>query len=95
MSTRDEEARYERAGRRVKELRALYLHATIFVVVNAGLHAIDFLTSPGVYWAFWPLLGWGVGLAAHAFVTFRWLPLFGPAWEERKIKELMEKRRGT
>lgn len=43
----------------------LYVHATIFVLVNATLLLIDALT-PGSWWFFWPLAGWGIGLAAHA-----------------------------
>jgi hypothetical protein len=92
-STPDERARYERARRRVRELRAFYVHATVFVAVNALLHAINFLTEPRVYWAGWPLFGWGIGLAAHAFATYRWVPFLGRDWEARKIAELMEKDR--
>ncbi len=40
------------------------------MVVNAGLVAINLLTSPGEYWFYWPMLGWGLGLAAHGIVTY-------------------------
>ena len=46
----------------------LYVHATIFVLVNATLLLIDALT-PGSWWFFWPLAGWGIGLAAHALTV--------------------------
>ena len=35
----------------------------------------------------WPALGWGVGIAFHAISVFG----IGKSWEERKIRELMEK----
>jgi hypothetical protein len=73
----DDRARYERARRRVQELRAFYVHLTVFVAVNILLHVINFATAPGVYWAFWPLLGWGIGLLAHALATYRWMPFAG------------------
>jgi hypothetical protein len=93
MATPEEQARYERARRHVREIRGFYLHAIVFVAVNALLHIINFVTAPGVYWAFWPLLGWGIGLAAHGLVTYRWAPFLGHDWEERKIRELMDRDR--
>jgi hypothetical protein len=87
----DDRERYERARRRVHELRAFYIHLTVFVGVNIFLHVINFVTAPGKYWAFWPLLGWGIGLLAHAAATYRWMPFAGQEWEERKIRELMDK----
>jgi hypothetical protein len=93
MSTPEERARYERARRRVRELRGFYLHGLVFAGVNVLLHAVNFATSPGVYWAFWPLLGWGIGLVAHGLATYRWMPFFGRDWEERKIRQLMERDR--
>jgi hypothetical protein len=89
----EERERYERARRRVRELRGFYVHATLFVAVNVLLHIINFATSPRTYWAFWPLFGWGIGLLAHALATYRFMPFAGKDWEERKIRELMEKDR--
>ena len=33
--------------------------------MNVVLLVINLLASPGVPWAIWPLLGWGVGVASH------------------------------
>jgi hypothetical protein len=93
MTTPDEAARYARARRRVQELRAFYTHAIVFVAVNALLHVINLVAAPGVYWAGWPFLGWGIGLLAHGLVTYRWMPFTSKDWEERKIKELMDRDR--
>jgi hypothetical protein len=90
----DDRERYERARRRVRELRGFYVHLTVFVGVNVLLHVINFATAPRSYWAFWPLLGWGIGLLAHAIATYRWMPFAGTEWEARKIRELMDKERG-
>lgn len=49
------------------ERRSLLAHGLTFLLVNAGLIIIWLLTSPGGYfWPEWPLLGWGIGLGAHA-----------------------------
>lgn len=61
------------------------LHAAIFVALNILLHVINFVAAPKVYWAFWPLFGWGIGLLAHGLATYRWMPCLGKEWEERKI----------
>jgi hypothetical protein len=81
-----------RARKRVEELRGFYVHAAIFAIVNAALFTIDWFASPGTTWFYWPLLGWGVGFAAHAVVTLFGGP-FGADWEERKTRELAERYR--
>jgi hypothetical protein len=30
---------------------------------------------------------------AHGLATYRWMPVLGKEWEERKIRELMDKER--
>jgi hypothetical protein len=51
--------RYERVRARVKALKGFYIHATAFVLVNIALFAINVLVG-GVWWFYWPLLGWGI-----------------------------------
>jgi len=87
----DDQDRYRRARRRVREIRAFYIHLTVFVAVNILLHLINFVASATVYWAFWPLVSWGIGLLAHGLATYRWMPFAGKEWEARKIRELMDK----
>jgi len=59
------------------ELRAkeiFFAHLGIYVGVNALLAYLDLSTNPERTWFYWPLAGWGAGLAAHAigvFVTHR------------------------
>jgi hypothetical protein len=91
----DEQQLYERARTRVGALKGFYLHATAFVVVNIGLFAINVLAG-GVWWFYWPLMGWGIGLGLHALAMFGvggggpW----GQDWEERKTRDIMSKERG-
>ncbi len=46
-----------------------YLHATVFLLVNALLWSLA-LASGGGHWAAFPTLGWGIGLAVHGIVVF-------------------------
>ena len=48
----------------------LYIHATVYVAVNVLLITINLSTVPGQLWFQWPLLGWGIGLLAHAAAAF-------------------------
>lgn len=47
---------------------ALVWHAGIYCGVNVLLVLINLWTS-GEYWFQWPLLGWGAGLALHAWIV--------------------------
>ena len=42
----DDQERYKRARRRVREIRAFYIHLAVFVAVNLLLHLINFVTPP-------------------------------------------------
>ena len=48
----------------------LYIHATVYVAVNVLLITINLSTATGQLWFQWPLLGWGIGLLAHAATAF-------------------------
>jgi hypothetical protein len=58
------------ARRRVRAKLGLYIHASVYVVVNAFLALVQSQATPQIYWSLWPLAGWGIGLAIHAAVVF-------------------------
>jgi hypothetical protein len=55
----------EEAERRAQARMSVRVHAFVYVLVNAGLLALDYLTDGRFDWAWWPMLGWGIGLLAH------------------------------
>ena len=58
------------AKRRVFLKKIIRWHVILFLVINALLCAIFYLTTPGGYfWPMWSILGWGVGLIIHIAVT--------------------------
>ncbi|MFH0778114.1 MAG: 2TM domain-containing protein [Candidatus Eisenbacteria bacterium] len=87
----EENERYQRAKQRVEEIKGFYVHFSVYLIVNAGLVLINLLTSSHELWFYWPLLGWGIGIVAHAVSVFGLGGFWGPEWEERKIRELMDK----
>ena len=77
------------AIRRADMKLAFRSHLMAYVIVNAGLVAINLLTSPGYFWAIWPIIGWGVGLAAHAVTVY----MDGEGMRDRLIEQELEKLR--
>lgn len=88
--------RYDYARKRAKAIAGFYKHLAAYLIVNFFLIATrffqvddssDFLTFNTFSTAFF----WGIGLALHAFNTFGVKLALGQDWEERKIREYMEK----
>jgi len=72
----EERARIEReirakATKRVWAKLGFRWHLFIYAVVNAGLAAINLQHDSTYLWFLWPMGGWGIGLAMHAFATFQ------------------------
>ncbi len=87
------EEAYLRAQKKVKALVGFYWHLASYVIVN--LFLIILITSNGVpffsFGTFATAFFWGIGLFFHFLGVFGPGLLFGKNWEERKIKELMDK----
>ena len=94
----DQHERYKIAAKRVKEIKSFYTHLAVYLVINT---LIIFYNSNSNFFgdgsinisfdSFSTAFFWGIGLFCH------WASVFGPNlflgknWEERKIKELMDK----
>ena len=91
-----DQIRYEVAVKRVKKLKGFYTHALVYGVINIMIVIINIQNlEPGESYFqfrnFMTAFFWGIGLLAHAMVIFIPYFILGKDWEERKIKELMEK----
>lgn len=96
------EQRYIRAKKRVKAIKGFYIHLIVYVIVNIFISGIIIFgllhngynientwSNFGVYstWLFW-----GIGMFFHWLGVFGFKSLgFGTDWEEKKIREMMEK----
>lgn len=96
------EQNYIKAKKRVKDIKGFYTHLIVYLIVNlfisfvivfgllsSGYDLKDALTNFGVYstWLFW-----GIGIFFHWLGVFGFNSIgFGKNWEEKKIKEIMEK----
>jgi uncharacterized membrane protein YecN with MAPEG domain len=87
-----DDERYEKAKKRVEELKKFYGNLVTYVAINIVLIIINLLTSPGNLWFYWVTIFWGIAILLHASRVFILKGRFlGEEWEERKIRELMEK----
>lgn len=92
MEKFDKENKYLRAKERVEELKKFYSNLTSYLIIIPSLAIINYLTNGFSYaWFLWAALGWGIGLIFHAAKAFGWSPIFNKDWEERKIKEYMDR----
>ena len=74
------------ALRRVRKLKAFYLHLTQYIVVITILAVVNITTNSHYLWFLWAALGWGVGVLSHALITFDKLPFLGAEWERRQVE---------
>ncbi len=78
----------QQARRQARREREFYGHLASYLIINAFFVALNLLTSPGEIWFIFPMMGWGIGIAAHAASVFGF-PGRRRDWEERRVKELM------
>ena len=97
-----QEQKYIRAKKKVKEIKGFYIHFAVYIIINIFISGIivygltrdeeynfsDAITHFGVYstWLFW-----GIGVFFHWLGVFGFKSVLSQSWEDRKIKELMEK----
>lgn len=82
---------YEEARKRVREVKGFYTNLFTYIIVNVFLAIINLITSPTRLWFIWVVIVWGIGIAYQAYSVFGKNRMFGAEWEEKKIKEYMDK----
>ena len=78
---------YYKAKKRVDEIKGFYSNLLSYAIVIPFLAFVNYKTYWGFQWFWFPMVGWGIGIILHAFGVFG----YGKDWEERKIREIMEK----
>ena len=95
------EERYRRAEKRVKEIKGFYWHLFWYLAVNIFLtfggsirgffYDGSFEMRSFNFGMFSVWFFWGIGLVGHWLHVFGMNIFFSRNWEERKIKEYMDK----
>ena len=81
---------YISARKRLDKLKDFYGSLVAYVIVIPFLVFINLRTFSGVHWFWFPMLGWGIGLAFQAYEVYGKDKYFGKSWEDKKIREFME-----
>lgn len=86
------EYKYAKAKKKVEKIKGFYVHLIVTVLIIPVLIFINLKFVPSYHWFYYPIIGMLIG------VFFHWLGVFGiekiglgKDWEERKIKEFLEK----
>ena len=86
-----ENSKYVRAVKRVEKLKEFYQNLASYCIVIPFLIFINLRFSPGFYWFWFPMFGWGIGLTFHFLEVNNYTIFLGKNWEEKKIEQLMKK----
>ena len=83
------EEEYKSAKKRVEDLQGFYWNLASYVVINLFFTFLD-LRDGAYEWAFWPLLGWGIGIVFHSIEVFGFFN--SKNWKDQMIKKELDRR---
>ena len=94
--TPEEQIKYENAIKRIKKIKGFYTHLLVYIVINIMIIVVNIqnLETGESYFQFknfFTAFFWGIGIISHALSVFGPDLFLGNDWEEKKIKELMDK----
>ncbi|WP_420553159.1 2TM domain-containing protein [Tenacibaculum aiptasiae] len=101
MDSKQQSDKYIKARKRVEDIKKFYKHLTFYILINLvfigyrifkdidyGSTFVEAFTDISNYKIFF---WWGVILILHGVSVFGKDVLFNKEWEERKVKEYMDK----
>ncbi|MFL9844295.1 histidine kinase [Flavobacterium rhizosphaerae] len=87
----ESENAYLRAQKKVEDIKGFYGNLFSYILINTGLAIFNAIVSPQYWWFLYSAVGWGIGVVIHGLTVFNFMPFLGSDWEDRKIRELIEK----
>lgn len=89
----EDDPRLRAARKRAEEKQGLYIHLSIYGLVNLALLVINVITHAqgGGWWFYWPLVGWGVAVVIHVATVY--IRFFSDDWKERETQRILEQER--
>ncbi len=82
---------YQQAQKKVNDIKGFYSNLISYAFVIPGLAILNVLTYPKYLWFLYPAAFWGIGLLFHGVGVFNLISFLGSDWEQKKIKQLMDK----
>mgnify|MGYP001820084329 CR=1 FL=1 len=77
----------ERAREVARTRYGLRWHLPVYVLVNAGLVLVWWISGGGFFWPAFPILGWGIGVVLHYLSAYR---SGGNAWVDRETERVLQ-----
>ena len=71
----------------VRTIKDFYSSLMTYLVVISLLFVINIVTDPSYIWAWWPALGWGIGIVNHGLHAFEVFSFLGVKWEKKQIEK--------
>jgi hypothetical protein len=94
-TTPEEEKLYKEARKRVRRRKSYYSAIISYFAVGTFLTFLNWYTQRDEdtihWWVIWVWFGWGIGMFFYTISFFKSGVVFGQDWEDRKIKEEIEK----
>ncbi|UWX53756.1 histidine kinase [Maribacter litopenaei] len=85
-----EDKRYQKAKEKVENIKGFYGNLIAYCIVIPFMAFLNYKTT-SFPWIIFPVVGWGFGLLTHGLEAFGYHPIWGKRWEEKKLRELMDK----
>ena len=87
---------FERARKHVNDVRDFFYHLMVYVFISALLVVLDLRVDGGggvlgLDWAYWVIIFWGLGVAAHAISVFFGEQRVQKVYEREKRREFDER----
>nr|WP_302578877.1 2TM domain-containing protein [Methanobrevibacter arboriphilus] len=83
---------YYNAKKRVKEVKIFHRSLISYIIINIFLFIINLIFSPGFWWFLFVVAIWGIFIVLQFLRIFVFKnKIFGEDWEDKKIKEYMDK----
>ncbi|WP_442266188.1 2TM domain-containing protein [Tenacibaculum sp. ZS6-P6] len=91
ISDNFENSSYIKAVERVEKIKEFYRNLASYLIFIPFFIFINLRFSPQFHWFYFPIIGWGIGVLFHGLEVYNYNVFLGKDWEERKIRELMDK----
>ena len=71
----------------VRDIKGFYSHLVVYALGAVLIFLLWLVQGVSHPWFIWPILGWGIGIAAHGLSVFEVFRLFSPDWERRQVEK--------
>ena len=71
---------------KAKDIVKFKQHLFMYLLINAGLFGLDYLDNGYLNWAYFVVLGWGVGIFSH-YISLKSGEIFSVEKEMERLKK--------